>query len=111
MTPDAYKHLNYLNDRLITECDAVCAKYDFPGYTVGISSKGCVNFASGKITDYESFIKLPGLRALQPGLALQHQPRRDHGAGARRGMDVVGAAHRRGHRPVRQRVRRVVRVR
>jgi glutamate-1-semialdehyde 2,1-aminomutase len=57
MTPDAYKHLNYLNDRLITECDAVCAKYDFPGYTVGISSKGCVNFASGRITDYESFIR------------------------------------------------------
>jgi len=57
MTPDAYKHLNYLNDRLIKECDAVCAKYDFPGYTVGISSKGCVNFAIGKITDYESFIK------------------------------------------------------
>ena len=33
------------------------AKYDFPGYTVGISSKGCFNFATGKITDYESFIK------------------------------------------------------
>ena len=57
MTPEAYKHLNYLNDRLITECDAVCDKYNFPGYTVGISSKGCVNFATGKITDYESFIK------------------------------------------------------
>ncbi len=57
MTDDAYAHLNYLNDRLIKECDAICAKYDFPGYTVGISSKGCVNFASGKITDYESFIK------------------------------------------------------
>jgi glutamate-1-semialdehyde 2,1-aminomutase len=57
MTDDAYAHLNYLNDRLVKECDAICAKYDFPGYTVGISSKGCVNFASGKITDYESFIK------------------------------------------------------
>jgi glutamate-1-semialdehyde 2,1-aminomutase len=57
MTDDAYAHLNYLNDRLITECDAICAKYNFPGYTVGISSKGCVNFASGRITDYESFIK------------------------------------------------------
>jgi glutamate-1-semialdehyde 2,1-aminomutase len=57
MTDDAYAHLNYLNDRLVTECDAICAKYGFPGYTVGISSKGCVNFASGKITDYESFIK------------------------------------------------------
>jgi glutamate-1-semialdehyde 2,1-aminomutase len=57
MTDDAYKHLNALNDRIIAGCDAVCAKYDFPGYTVGISSKGCVNFASGKVTDYESFIK------------------------------------------------------
>ena len=57
MTPDAYKHLNYLNDRLINECDAIGAKYGFPGYTVGISSKGCFNFATGKITDYESFIK------------------------------------------------------
>ena len=57
MSDDAYAHLNYLNDRLTAECDAVCKKYDFPGYTVGISSKGCVNFASGKITDYESFIK------------------------------------------------------
>ena len=57
MTDDAYKHLNDLNDRIIAGCDAVCAKYDFPAYTVGISSKGCVNFASSKITDYESFIK------------------------------------------------------
>ena len=57
MTDAAYAHLNYLNDRLVAECDAICKKYDFPGYTVGISSKGCVNFASGKITDYESFIQ------------------------------------------------------
>ena len=57
MTDDAYTHLNHLNDRIIAGCDAVCAKYRFPAHTVGISSKGCVNFASGKITDYESFIK------------------------------------------------------
>jgi len=57
MTPEAYAHLDHLNDRLIEKCDAVSKKYDFPGYTVGIRSKGCVNFASGKITDYESFIK------------------------------------------------------
>jgi glutamate-1-semialdehyde 2,1-aminomutase len=57
MTDEAYQYLNHLNDRIIAGCDAVCAKYDFPGYTVGISSKGCVNFALDKITDYESFIK------------------------------------------------------
>jgi glutamate-1-semialdehyde 2,1-aminomutase len=57
MTDEAYARLNELNDRIIAGCDAVCEKYDFAGYTVGISSKGCVNFASGKITDYETFIK------------------------------------------------------
>ena len=55
MTPEAYAHLDQLNDRLTRECDAICAKYDFPGYTVGIRSKGCVDFATGPITDYESF--------------------------------------------------------
>jgi len=57
MTPEAYAHLDHLNDRLVGECDAICAKYDFPGYTVGIRSKGCVDFATGRITDYESFQK------------------------------------------------------
>ena len=57
MTPEAYARLDYLNDRLTRECDAICAKYDFPGYTVGIRSKGCVDFATGPITDYESFQK------------------------------------------------------
>ena len=57
MTPDAYRHLDTINDKLIKNCDAICQKYSFPGYTVGISSKGCVNFATGKISDYESFIE------------------------------------------------------
>ena len=57
MTPAAYAHLDYLNDRLVKELDAVAKKYSFPGYTVGISSKGCVNFAPEKVTDYESFIR------------------------------------------------------
>jgi len=57
MTPEAYQHLDSINDKLIAKCDAICEKYGFPGYTVGISSKGCVNFATSKITDYESFVE------------------------------------------------------
>ena len=57
MTPEAYAHLDAINDQLIEKCDAICEKYGFPGHTVGISSKGCVNFATGRITDYESFIE------------------------------------------------------
>jgi glutamate-1-semialdehyde 2,1-aminomutase len=57
MTEDAYAHLNRLNDRLIAACDAICKEHDFPGYAVGISSKGCVNFATGRIRDYETFME------------------------------------------------------
>ena len=55
LTPDAYDHLNKLNDHLMAGCDAILKKYDLPGYTVGISSKGCVTFSPVEITDYESF--------------------------------------------------------
>src|SRR4051812_585696 len=55
LTPDAYAHLDMLNDRLMAGCDAVLEKYSLPGYTVGISSKGCVTFSPAKITDYASF--------------------------------------------------------
>jgi glutamate-1-semialdehyde 2,1-aminomutase len=55
LTPDAYRHLDMLNDRLMAGCDAVLEQYNLPGYTVGISSKGCVTFSPVKITDYASF--------------------------------------------------------
>lgn len=56
LTPDAYRHLNALNDRMLAGCDRVLEKYNLPGYTVGISSKGCVTFSTRKITDYETFM-------------------------------------------------------
>jgi glutamate-1-semialdehyde 2,1-aminomutase len=55
LTPDAYRHLDMLNDRLLVACDAVLERYNLPGYTVGISSKGCVTFSPSRITDYASF--------------------------------------------------------
>jgi glutamate-1-semialdehyde 2,1-aminomutase len=57
LTPAAYDHLNRLNDRLMVGCDRVLEKYGLPGYTVGISSKGCVTFSPKKIVDYESFME------------------------------------------------------
>jgi glutamate-1-semialdehyde 2,1-aminomutase len=55
LTPDAYKHLDHLNDRILAGCEAVIAKHNLPGYAVGIGSKGCVTFSTQKIVDYESF--------------------------------------------------------
>ncbi|MCI6574600.1 MAG: aspartate aminotransferase family protein [Actinomycetaceae bacterium] len=57
LTPDAYKHLDHLNDRIVKGCDAVLKKHDVAGYTVGIGSKGCVTFADHKIVDFESYIQ------------------------------------------------------
>lgn len=55
LTPEAYQHLDHLNDRIVSGCQAVVDKYNLPGYTVGIGSKGCVTFSPVKVTDYAKF--------------------------------------------------------
>jgi glutamate-1-semialdehyde 2,1-aminomutase len=55
MTPDAYAHLDHLNDRIVAGCDEIIERYELPGYTVGIGSKGCVTFSPVTVTDYASF--------------------------------------------------------
>jgi glutamate-1-semialdehyde 2,1-aminomutase len=55
LTPDAYRHLDALNDRILAGCEEVIARYHLPGYSVGVGSKGCVTFSPAKIVDYESF--------------------------------------------------------
>jgi glutamate-1-semialdehyde 2,1-aminomutase len=55
LTPDAYEHLDALNDRLLEGCSAVIERYGLPGYAVGVGAKGCVTFAPEKVVDYETF--------------------------------------------------------
>src|ERR1700742_880011 len=55
LTPEAYEHLDQMNDRIVAGCDEVVAEYDLPGYTVGVGSKGCVTFSPVKVTDYAVF--------------------------------------------------------
>jgi glutamate-1-semialdehyde 2,1-aminomutase len=55
LTPEAYAHLDHLNDRIVTGCQAVVDEFELPGYAVGIGSKGCVTFAPVKVIDYETF--------------------------------------------------------
>jgi glutamate-1-semialdehyde 2,1-aminomutase len=56
LTPEAYEHLDRINDRLVAGCQKVVDRYRLPAYTVGISSKGCVMFSDTKIVDYETFM-------------------------------------------------------
>jgi glutamate-1-semialdehyde 2,1-aminomutase len=55
LTPDAYRHLDHLNDRILAGCTEVIEKHNLPGYAVGIGSKGCVTFSTQKVVDYETF--------------------------------------------------------
>jgi glutamate-1-semialdehyde 2,1-aminomutase len=55
LTPDAYAHLDHLNDRILAGCSEVIRKYDLPGYAIGVGAKGCVTFSPQKIVDYETF--------------------------------------------------------
>jgi glutamate-1-semialdehyde 2,1-aminomutase len=55
LTPDAYEHLDALNDRLLAGCEAVIERYRLPGYAVGVGAKGCVTFSPERIVDYETY--------------------------------------------------------
>ena len=55
LTPEAYAHLDALNERILARCQAVVERYGLPGYTVGIGSKGCVTFSPERIVDYATW--------------------------------------------------------
>ena len=55
LTPDAYEHLDSLEERLLRGCQDVIDRHGLPGYSVGIGAKGCVTFSPEPIVDYESF--------------------------------------------------------
>jgi glutamate-1-semialdehyde 2,1-aminomutase len=55
LTPDAYEHLDRLNERILAGCSKVIEEYELPGYAIGIGAKGCVTFATERIVDYATF--------------------------------------------------------
>ena len=55
LTPEAYRHLDALNDRIVARLRGVIERHRLPGYAVGVGSKGCVTFSPTKIVDYETF--------------------------------------------------------
>jgi glutamate-1-semialdehyde 2,1-aminomutase len=55
LTPEAYEHLDHINDKLLAGCQEVIDRHGLPGYTAGIGSKGCVMFSAEKVTDFATF--------------------------------------------------------
>ena len=80
LTPEAYAHMDHLNDRIVAGCEGVIERHGLPGYTVGIGAKGCVTFSPTKVVDYETLQGQPGRRGHRTGLALQHEPGHLHDA-------------------------------
>ena len=106
LTPDAYRHLDALNDRIVAGCEAVIERHRLPGYAVGIGSKGCVTFSPTPIVDYETFKANQDVAADRTRVAVEHEPRHLHDARSRGGVDAVGDPHRRGDRRLRAGLRR-----
>jgi glutamate-1-semialdehyde 2,1-aminomutase len=55
LTPDAYRHLDRLNERILAGCRGVIERHGLPGYAVGIGAKGVVTFSPVEIVDYTTF--------------------------------------------------------
>jgi glutamate-1-semialdehyde 2,1-aminomutase len=55
LTPEAYRHLDELNDRIVSGCQAVVERHSLPGYAIGVGAKGCVTFSPTPVVDYETF--------------------------------------------------------
>jgi glutamate-1-semialdehyde 2,1-aminomutase len=55
LTPEAYEHLDRLNERILAGCTRVIEEHGLSGYGVGVGAKGCVTFSPTKIVDYETF--------------------------------------------------------
>jgi glutamate-1-semialdehyde 2,1-aminomutase len=55
LTPPAYEHLDGLNDRIVSGCQAVIDRHRLPGYALGVGAKGCVTFSPVQVVDYETF--------------------------------------------------------
>ena len=55
MTPDAYVHLEHLNDRLHDGLSAIIDKHGFPAHVIGLGAKGCIVFATDQILNYRDW--------------------------------------------------------
>ena len=95
LTPDAYTHLDGLNERILAGCAGGHRKHNLPGYSVGVGSKGCVTFSPGRGRRLRDVQGQPGRRHGRAGMAVQHEPRHLHDARARGGVDPLGHPRRR----------------
>ena len=105
LTEDAYAELEGKNTALLEGCQGLIEEYGLPAYTQGLGAKGCVDLLP------RADVRVPRLpdqgrrRAIDPGLALPHEPRHLHDPGGRGGVDALDRPLRRGSRALPGRLR------
>jgi glutamate-1-semialdehyde 2,1-aminomutase len=55
MTPEAYAHLERLNDRLHDGLGAIIEKHGFPAHVIGLGAKGCIVFSPDPVLNYRDW--------------------------------------------------------
>jgi glutamate-1-semialdehyde 2,1-aminomutase len=55
MTPEAYVHLEHLNDRLHDGLGAIIEKHGFPAHVIGLGAKGCIVFSPDPVLNYRDW--------------------------------------------------------
>ena len=56
LTPDAYRHLDFLGSRLSAGCRAAISEFDLPAHVIDLGCKGCVSWRREPLVDYRSFL-------------------------------------------------------
>ena len=89
LTPEAYAHLDALNEHLLVGCQAVIEKYNLPGLRGRRRLEGLRHVLAREDHRLRVVQGEPGRRAVRARVALQHEPRHLHDARPRGGVDAV----------------------
>ena len=105
LTPEAYAHLDALNERILAGCEGVIAAQ--PPRLLGRRRlQGLRHVLAEQDRRLRDVQGEPGRGPLRARLALQHEPRHLHDARPRGGVDALGHPRRRGGRRLRPGLRR-----
>jgi glutamate-1-semialdehyde 2,1-aminomutase len=57
LTPDAYRHFDALEQRILDGCRDALHRRSLPGYAVGFGAKGVVMFSPERIVDHVTYVR------------------------------------------------------
>ena len=74
LNPEAYAHLDHLNERILAGCTEVIERYNLPGYAVGVGGKGVCHLLPQEGRRLRVLQGAPERGAVRARVAVQHEP-------------------------------------